>query len=765
MSRSNLSSRDAGAHSPVHATDTVHGIDTVRRPCVTRRNGLIGPGTDGTQLPLGALMLAASVSAWAQSSAPADPPTRMLPTIDVKSTAEASDSRNTLKTTTTGIGKGTQEIRDIPQSMSVVTEKLITDRRLDTLKEALQHTAGITFAATENGTDQDIRLRGFPIATVGDLFIDGMRDPSQYDRDTFNMDRIEVLRGSASMLFGRGSTGGVINQVSKQPMLFDQYDLTGTISSRGYFRTTADLNKQTGENSAFRLNLMVNKADNGGATIDKYGIAPTFRWGIGTRDEFSVGLFHLKVDNVPFPGVRWLEGRVAPLQPGKYYGLASDQLLGEATYGTFSHTHRFDDGGRLRTQVRSGTYDRTFWGSVVGFPQGTTAASLNSNTILTRNGLNPRQDVYKTTYLQSDYTNRFDWGGRRHDITAGVDFAYEGADRDNAVQGTVPAQNTRPTTTIGTPDDGLGIANTIQWRQTEGYKARSMGVYLQDLIQIAPHWKILAGLRWDSFKGGFDSYPANASPVRTSLSNALFSYRTGVLYQPTDTSSFHFSYGTSFNTSADTYRYTNQTNANTPPEKSRNIELGAKLDWLNGNLSTRFAIFRTEKYNERNTDVDSAANQYLLSGARHSDGVEIDLAGRLSRDWEIYVSFAHIWTAVIDEAASTAQAQAQIGQRAGLTPKNSGSVWLSYQATPQLRIAAGINGRSRNYPLTVAGNNSARGYVVGDLMAEYKFTRDTYAQLNVINVANKLYGDQLYPGFVVTGLPRTVKLTVGTRFF
>jgi len=290
-------------------------------------------------------------------------------------------------------------------------------------------------------------------------------------------------------------------------------------------------------------------------------------------------------------------------------------------------------------------------------------------------------------------------------------------------------------------------------------------VYLQDLVQIAPHWKLLAGLRWDSFKGGFDSFPATGDAVRTSLSSALFSYRTGVLYQPTDTSSFHFSYGTSFNTSADTYRYTNQTSANTPPEKSRNIELGAKLDWLNGNLSTRFALFRTEKYNERNTDVDTAANQYLLSGARHSDGVEIDLAGRLSRDWEIYVSFAHIWTAVIDEAASTAQAQAQIGQRAGLTPKNSGSVWLSYQATPQLRIAAGINGRSRNYPLAVAGNNSARGYAVGDLMAEYKFTRDTYAQLNVINVGNKLYGDQLYPGFVVTGLPRTVKLTVGTRFF
>ena len=123
-----------------------------------------------------------------------------------------------MRATTTTIGKGKQELRDIPQSVTVVTEKLIDDRHLDTLKDALHQTAGITFLAAEGG-EEDIRLRGFSLAASGDIFVDGMRDPAFYERDTFSFDRIELLRGSASMLFGRGSTGGVVNQVTKQPLL------------------------------------------------------------------------------------------------------------------------------------------------------------------------------------------------------------------------------------------------------------------------------------------------------------------------------------------------------------------------------------------------------------------------------------------------------------------------------------------------------------------------------------------------------------------
>ena len=178
-------------------------------------------------LPLGAIAagfgLGLSLSP-AMAQTPAGEGETTLPTVSVKGAAEEKPRRS-LQSTTTTIGKGRQEIRDIPQAITVVTEKLLDDVKLDTLKQALHYTSGITFAATENGTDQDIRLRGFPVATTGDLLIDGMKDPSQYDRDSFNYDRIEVMRGSASMLFGRGSTGGVINQVTKKPALLDLSDV------------------------------------------------------------------------------------------------------------------------------------------------------------------------------------------------------------------------------------------------------------------------------------------------------------------------------------------------------------------------------------------------------------------------------------------------------------------------------------------------------------------------------------------------------------
>jgi len=165
----------------------------------------------------------------------------------------------------------------------VVTEKLIDDRNLDTLKEALKNTAGISFLAAEGG-EEDIRLRGFSLATSGDIFVDGLRDPAFYERDTFNNDRIELLRGSASMLFGRGSTGGAVNQVNKQPRLLDQHEVSATVGSHGYRRVTGDFNLHTGENVALRINAMGTQADNNGAgsSIDKCGIAGSYRWGIAT---------------------------------------------------------------------------------------------------------------------------------------------------------------------------------------------------------------------------------------------------------------------------------------------------------------------------------------------------------------------------------------------------------------------------------------------------------------------------------------------------
>lgn len=727
--------------------------------------------SDHALLPLGALMLAASVGSWAQALSAE----QTLKPVTVTEKADATpQGKDSLKTRSTSVGKGSQDIRDVPQSITVVTEKLIDDVKLDTLRDALHYTAGITFAATENGTDQDIRLRGFPIATTGDLMIDGMRDPSQYDRDTFNLDRVEILRGSASMLYGRGSTAGVVNQVSKKPLLADQTDVVGTVGSRGYFRTTADFNLRTGETTALRINAMYNNADNGGAKIDKHGIAPSFSWGLGTADEFTVGLFHLKNNNVPLAAVRYFNGNLAPVKPSVFYGTTADFVDGEANYLHGSWKHIFDNGGELRTQLRSGVFERAQWSTAVGAAAGTTV--FRDTTVLTRSGLTPRKDRYKATYFQSDYSQAFNALGMRHEVLTGVDAAHEEANR---FQNNGTTLGTRPNTLVGTPDDGAilgGTGNTPRWRNSSNYEAKAFGFYAQDLVQVAPMWKVLGGVRYDSFKGDFQqlTYGTGVQTVpsavaNTRLSNSPWSYRTGVLFQPTPTQSYHVSYGTSFSTSADTYQYVTPQNAATPPEKSRNFEIGAKLDWLNGALSTRGAIFRTEKYNERTTDADFAGTAYTLSGKRHTAGLELDMVGRITPQWEVYGSYTWVPVAKIDAAGSAANAQASIGQRVGLTPKQSGALWVTYQPIPKLRVGLGARGATENRPLTGttgAASATARvpGYVAIDSLVEYKFTPDVYAQLNINNLTNKAYGDQLYPGFTIFGQKRTVLASIGVRF-
>ena len=328
-------------------------------------------------LPLGALCAGFGLlhgSAFAQSEASARTEAT-LPAVSVQ--AQPESDATSLRATSSSIGKGQQALRDIPQSVTVVTEKLIEDRRIDTLKQALHQTAGISFLAAEGG-EEDIRLRGFSLAASGDIYVDGIRDPAFYERDTFSFERIELLRGSASMLFGRGSTGGVVNQVSKLPFLNDAHEVSVSAGNGGYVRVTGDFNLKTSATAALRLNVMNTSADGSGNTLDKQGLAPTLRWGIGSADEFLVSGYVLRNRNSINYGLPWLRasagqtsanpsGLIPGLDPKNYYGAASDYNAGGAALATFAHTHRFGDGGELKTSLRQGRYDRDQRASAMRF--------------------------------------------------------------------------------------------------------------------------------------------------------------------------------------------------------------------------------------------------------------------------------------------------------------------------------------------------------------------------------------------------------------
>ena len=731
-------------------------------------------------LPLGALAAGFGLafgSAHAQTAAPEDSKETTLAPIKVKAQAEAT-GKDSVRATETRIGKGQQELRDIPQSITVVTERLIDDRNLDTMKDALRNTAGITFQAAE-GQEEDVRLRGFALQSTGDIFLDGMRDPGFYDRDSFNWDRLEVIRGSASMLFGRGSTGGAVNQVNKQPMLINQNELSMTLGNGGYMRGTADFNLKTGDDSAVRLNALVNEADNGGNRIDKQGIAPTFRWGIGTRDEFSVGLYHLQYRNGINYGFPWLQNQVSEaFKPDAYYGAASDTTAGGTTYGTATHVHRFAADSELRTVLRIARYERDQRASAIRFaaaaqqPGGVAVspATIGAGTVLTRGSQNKIQDM-ESVYLQSDYSGRFDAFGMKHAVLSGIDLALDDFNRYAAVTPagvTIPA---KPTTTIGTPDDGGAVDEALrEVRRSQTFDARAIGVYAQDMVEFAPMWKLLAGLRWDQFGGTYRSYATanlggtNTTPPGTQTAerertDSLLSRRFGVLFQPTEQQSYHLSYGTSFNTFGDAYSFDPQ-GTNTPPEASRNVELGGSIDWAQGRFTTRFALFHATKYNERNTDQDSVSpDNYILSGQRHAAGIDLDFAGRITPAWELFAAYEWIPSAKVDKG--TLVGGEVEGSRPAMTPRHSGTFWTTYRLSPKWRVGGGLTARSGTRPYLAAFY--APRFVTGDLMAEYT-AGDLSFKLNVTNVTDKLYADQLYRGHYVPGKARTVQLTTSIKF-
>ena len=179
------------------------------------------------------------------------------------------------------------------------------------------------------------------------------------------------------------------------------------------------------------------------------------------------------------------------------------------------------------------------------------------------------------------------------------------------------------------------------------------------------------------------------------------------------------------------------------------------------------ALFHSEKYNERNTDPDSAASQMLLSGKRHARGMEVNFAGRITSAWEVFYNHTWIPDARIDRsnqslAANGTGAQVQ-GDRPALTPRHSASLWTSYLLASQWRVAAGLNHRGEQSP---EGNRNvvAQGFTTIDTMAEYSFSEVTALKLNVSNLNNKLYADTLYRGFYGPGAPRSVQLSLKTSF-
>ncbi|QBJ78090.1 TonB-dependent siderophore receptor [Aquitalea sp. USM4] len=665
--------------------------------------------------------------------------------------------RDTYKTETTSIGKTKQQLRDIPQSITVVNQQLMQDQGVATLKDALRNVPGITFAAGEGGRSGDqVVIRGFSAAT--DTYRDGMRDIGQYNRDAFNDEKVEVLKGASSMLFGRGSTGGVVNQVSKSPYLGSKLEGDLTIGTNDYQRVTADINQMTGDHSAVRLNLMDTHdgSDRGAAKNERWGIAPSVAFGLGEPTTVVLSYMHQEENNVPDYGVPYNSATRQPLSVdrSKFYGFDSDYEKTSADIVTAKVTHDFGNGTELSNQLR---YNR-FWRDVS--PTAPRLASSDTSTTgLMRRSKPMRDGVDQSVNNQTDLTTRFATGDIRHTLLTGLELTYELSDTSRYA-----LLNTLPTTTIGNPVSSTAY-NAARYRSSNTkFQASDIALYGMDTIELTRQWKAVLGARFDRFEGdynvrGFNSNGSVNSSNTYDLSRTdnVWSWRSGLIWQPDMAQSYYFSYGTSFNPSGETYSLDKAT-AKVDPEKNRNIELGAKWDLLDGDASLRAALFRIEKTNERNTDPDDTT-LVTLSGKRHTNGIELEGSGRLTERWEIFAGVTFM-DSKIDKAAPGLNSTT--GKMPRYTPRATGNIWTTYKFTDQITGGIGATYVGKRYA-NETNTLYLPSYTVANAMLSYE-TKHYRLQLNLNNLGNKTYYDGAYTGHATVGTPREAQLTIGLKY-
>ncbi|MGE8329923.1 MAG: TonB-dependent receptor, partial [Paraburkholderia nemoris] len=534
----------------------------------------------------------------APSSATADNAT--LPTIGVAAQAEQQDFQ--AERSTVG-AKTPTALRDIPQTVTVINKAVLASQGATSFQDALRNAPGVTIGGAEGGQiGNNINLRGF--TAQNDIYLDGFRDRNQYYRDTFDLEELEVLYGPSSMLFGRGSTGGVINQVSKKANLKDSAEVTGMIGTDDRYRSTVDVNHKLTDTSAIRLNAFGQSL---GSTRDEmknkdYGIAPEVRFGIGTPTEVTISALIQHNYDMPDYGVQALNGRPSPVPKNTFYGLTTDRTIQDVQTFTAAIKHKFSDQLTLTNQTQ---FSHSMTDARETAPQAVLTGPLATSTALTNGNfttLSPSQLFIKlqshdrvienhSLYNDTSLQYKFDTGPLKHELIAGVDLGHDSYSNQAYTRNNLPVVTMVNPAYLSSP---AGVTTTVGNRADSG--SNEIGAYVNDTVSIGQHWKVIGGLRWDRFQAQIHN--TISLPGYATQTNFFTSVRAGVIYQPTDWQSYYVSYGTSFDPSLEALTVTNLTQ-NLAPESTRSYEIGGKWDLLGGNISVNSAFFREEMTNAR----------------------------------------------------------------------------------------------------------------------------------------------------------------------
>ena len=655
---------------------------------------------------------------------------------------------------------------DTPRTVTVIPQQIIEQTAATSLQDILRTSPGITFGAGEGGQPLADRpfIRGQ--ASGNNIFVDGVRDTGGQQREVFNLEQVEVIKGPDAVYSGRGSGGGSINLGSKSPRLTNFVHGSAGVGTDDYLRGTVDANWQVGPTAAMRLNVMASQGDvpgRNGADFDKWGVGAAVAVGLGTPTTLTASYYHLDSNQTPDYGVPLytkLGGANAPRPDASgildvpydsFYGLkARDYLNNTVDSLTLEVEHRFSDTLALRNVTR---YSQTLNDYVVTNPgDGGTAVLIDGEWWMKR-GLKSRWNPAETLANVTDLHGSFLTGSIKHDFDVGLELSRE-KNRNASYTVTTLTGAACPApltgldcTQVYAPNPNDPWTGTITRGLVSTTDTDSVGVYAFDAIHLNDKLIVNLGLRWDDYS--VDAVNASgtvSAPVYKPVSSGwdFVNYQVGLVYKPTANSSIYASYSTA--STPPTISAGDQNggtgtgsgdlaNVVLDPEATENFEIGAKANLFGDRLALSGALFHLTR---KNAAILISGSDYEQVGEAKVQGLELGVSGNVTDKWQVFGGYTWMDSELVNGAVNK-------GAQLANTPEHSASLFTTYRVLPKLSLGGGVYYVSKSW----GGNQGGAGgggnrvyapeYTRVDAFASYDVTDRASLQLNVQNVGDERY--------------------------
>jgi catecholate siderophore receptor len=603
---------------------------------------------------------------------------------------------------------------DVPQAVTVITADQIEDQNVRQLGDALRFVPGVSLGTGEGHRDQ-VLLRGQ--STTADFFVDGQRDDAQYYRPLYNVERIEVLKGSNALIFGRGGGGGAINRVMKTADTMAQFvSGAASVDTFGAFSVQTDVNQPLADNVALRINGTYEELDNHRALFDGrfFGISPTLTAELGPDTRLTASYTYDDDSRLTDRGVPSLNGRPIEGYDRAFFGSPTfNHSESQAHIARARIDHQFNDAVSVNATLQYADYDKYYGNILPG------AATATTVSISGYESANTRENLMGQANLVAEFAT----GPVNHTLLAGVEaMTQDSTGLRNDVRFGGASSAVVSLAAFAVP------AFTLVPNSQSDSSLDTLSAYIQEQIDFGPV-QLVAGLRYDRF----DLESLNVrNGFAGSRVDEKWSPRLGLIVKPLEEVSLYASYATTFlPQSGDQFNVLSPVTELLVPEKFENRELGIK--WaVTPRLFATAALFRLNRSNTQSPDPVNSG-QVLLTGETRVEGLELSLAGELTEDLQLSLGYS-----LLDGEIRSTTTAAPAGRTLQQLPRHQVSGWARYQVTESFGIGLGVVHQSRQFT-TVSNAVILPSYTRADAGLFYDISENASLQLNVENLFDANY--------------------------